>query len=168
MGPGFPHVFAITAFRPCSNQHFQLSSLHFIQSFPGVLPLDLYLDEPETAAGKILAPDHPLFAGIDPQALAGVISYDTIIWADPGWEILMTDQAGGPAILEASVGNGRVIVVEPSFDRLTRETASDRAQGAAHAEEGKIGPGTAQDADDHAHGRKDKQRDEHQGLVGAS
>ena len=58
-------------------------------------------------------------------------SYDTIVWAAPEWKILMTDEAGRPAVVEAQVGRGRVLVIEPSFDRLTQATASDKAQGAA-------------------------------------
>ncbi|MBC7288916.1 MAG: hypothetical protein H5T86_12940, partial [Armatimonadetes bacterium] len=70
-------------------------------------------------------------ARIDTDSLAGVVCYDAITWAAPGWRVLMRDQSGGPAVLEACVGHGRVIVIEPSFDRLTRETSKDERQGAA-------------------------------------
>ncbi|MCD6350915.1 MAG: hypothetical protein J7M26_02240, partial [Armatimonadetes bacterium] len=97
---------------------------------PGLLPWDLYLDEPETAAGKVLVPDHPLFAGLNPAQLAGIVSYDTIVHAASEWKVLMTDTAGRPAILEGTFGKGKVLVIEPSFDRPVVEPTDPYADRA--------------------------------------
>lgn len=97
---------------------------------PAMLPWDLYLDEPETAAGAIAAPDHALFARLAAAELAGIVSYDCIVWAAPQWRTLMTDTAGHPAVLEGQFGKGRVLVIQPSFDRPVvdpKDPHADRA-----------------------------------------
>lgn len=83
----------------------------------GLLPWDLYFEDPETAAGAVIQPDHPLFAGLAEDALTGIVSYDRIPSAAPEWHVLMTDSEGRPSVVEASFGQGKVLVVEPSFDR---------------------------------------------------
>jgi hypothetical protein len=83
----------------------------------GLLPRDIYLDEPDTAAGAVCQATHPLFSGVNAEALSGIICYDCVLWAAPEWRILMTDCVGRPAVLEAHFGAGKVLVVEPSFDR---------------------------------------------------
>ncbi len=83
----------------------------------GMLPWDLWLDEPETATGDVLEPKHGLFAGVDAEGLQGIVSYDSIVGAAPEWRVLMTDTAGRPSVLEADFGRGKVLVIEPSFDR---------------------------------------------------
>ena len=85
---------------------------------PSFLPFDLYLNDDNTATAPPTVPDHPLFRGIDPAALQGIVCYDTICFAAEEWTVLMKDVRGNPAILEARAGAGRVLVVMPSFDRV--------------------------------------------------
>ncbi|MGC9318851.1 MAG: hypothetical protein ACP5KN_12540 [Armatimonadota bacterium] len=82
------------------------------------LPLPLSLSDEEASLGGVRAPDHPIFR--EPNAissLAGAVMYDTITGADPGWRVLAVDDAGQPAVIEAQVGDGTVLVVQPSIDR---------------------------------------------------
>jgi len=68
--------------------------------------------------GEILASDHPIFSKphrID--SLAGAISYDTIIEADPAWKVLATDAKGQPSVIETTLGEGSLLVIQPSVDR---------------------------------------------------
>ena len=51
------------------------------------------------------------------ESLAGVISYDTIPGADSAWTVLARDEAGHPAVLEATFGEGLLLVIQPSPDR---------------------------------------------------
>jgi len=83
---------------------------------PGFLPIDLMLSDTNGELGSVDAPEHPLFAGVG--NLDKVICYDTITYADPGWKVLARDTAGQPAILEAAIGQGRILVIEPSLDRI--------------------------------------------------
>ncbi|MGI5818538.1 MAG: hypothetical protein ACOX9R_10640 [Armatimonadota bacterium] len=85
---------------------------------PEYLPLPLTLSNDSATAGVIVRPDHPIFA--EPakvESLAGAILYDTIVEADQGWEVLALDDAGRPAILQTEVGEGRLLVIQPSIDR---------------------------------------------------
>jgi hypothetical protein len=83
---------------------------------PGLLPLPLTLADDGGALGEIAAPAHPLFAGIG-EGLGDCISYDTIASADAGWTVLARDREGNPSIVEASVGTGQVLIVQPSPER---------------------------------------------------
>ncbi len=66
-----------------------------------------------------MAPGHPIFAGLgSAEALAGVVSFDHISRIGSGWDILAVDAQCRPAVLEGRVGSGRVLVIEPSFDRV--------------------------------------------------
>lgn len=92
---------------------------------PGLLPLDLILSDTEDQTAAVTAPDHQLFTR--PNAvgpLDGIVSYDTVAWAGPGWDVLQRNRLGGPAVLEASVGKGSVLVVMPSFDRVASGAVS--------------------------------------------
>jgi len=82
------------------------------------LPYPLALNDADGACGEILMPQHSLF--FQPHKLTsikGAICYDTIVWADPRWQILATDQRLQPALLEASCGQGSILIVQPSFVR---------------------------------------------------
>ena len=85
---------------------------------PSMLPLDIVLSEEEDECDQVTQPDHPLFSHphVIPS-LSGVVSYDSIVYADPSWNVLATNALGGPAILQATVGAGSVVVILPSFDR---------------------------------------------------
>ncbi|MGD9497849.1 MAG: hypothetical protein AB7Y46_16220, partial [Armatimonadota bacterium] len=85
---------------------------------PGYLPLPLELSDAEASFGEIVAREHPIFT--TPNALgslAGVISYDTVTGADPGWTVLATDTNGKPSMLVTAFGAGEVLVVQPSPER---------------------------------------------------
>ena len=87
---------------------------------PFYLPGALRLGEENTAAGKIAAPEHALFREPHPIAsVAGAMMYDHIVGEglDPAWSILVEDKDGRPAVLEGAFGHGRVLIVEPSFER---------------------------------------------------
>ncbi len=95
---------------------------------PGFLPLPLVMSNDSAAFGEIAAAEHPIFTTPNAIAsLAGVISYDTITAADPGWTVLATDSNGNPAVLSTRSGGGEVLVVQPSPDRyvLGRETPGE-------------------------------------------
>ncbi|MDX9980088.1 MAG: hypothetical protein RBU25_08710, partial [Lentisphaeria bacterium] len=91
---------------------------------PEFLPYDLLLSNTSTKTGPAAVPGHPLFQGLDPAQLAGIVSYDQIEWAAPEWQVLLRAETHTPAILEATFGAGRILVILPSFDR---EVASSPA-----------------------------------------
>jgi hypothetical protein len=80
-----------------------------------LLPLRLWVQDDNGAAGGILDPAQPLFAGV--ASIKGTVCFDTLRWASPAWTVLAKDDAGGPCVLEARRGQGAVLVIEPSFDR---------------------------------------------------
>ena len=90
---------------------------------PGLLPHDLILSDTNGEVRDVVAREHPLFAGVG--GLAKVICWDTVVYAAPEWKVLARDSAGGPAILEAPVGKGKVLIIEPSVDRIV--AAADTA-----------------------------------------
>jgi hypothetical protein len=96
-----------------------------------LLPWDLFLAEPETAAGELADRQHPLFAALSAEALQGVKSYDCVIWAAPQWRVLMRDREGRPAVAEAQYGRGRALFILPSFDRPVVGASSSTNQQAA-------------------------------------
>jgi hypothetical protein len=68
--------------------------------------------------GEIIASQHPIFSKPHRiESLAGAISYDTIIAADPAWKVLATDAQGQPAVIETTLGDGMLLVIQPSVDR---------------------------------------------------
>ncbi len=92
----------------------QLNDAHWRLEF---LPFDLVLSDANSATGAIVAPDHPLFSRpARIQRMPPVACYDTVI-AAPQWRVLMQDAGGRPAVVEAALGRGRVLVLMPSFDR---------------------------------------------------
>ncbi len=82
------------------------------------LSLPLSLSNDSSAVGEITAPEDAIFNEPGEVAsLAGAMIYDTIVAADPGWEVLAVDEGERPAILRAQVGEGQLLVVQPSVDR---------------------------------------------------
>ncbi|MCC7493566.1 MAG: hypothetical protein IT204_14525 [Fimbriimonadaceae bacterium] len=103
---------------------------------PGWLPDDLFADDADTTLQSVGA--HPLFS--QPHrlpALTGAKSYDSLSVAGPGWTVLAKDAAGRPAVVEAVVGAGRIVVIEPSLDRY--------AAGEADAPDGAVTTAAARD-----------------------
>ncbi|MFW6438078.1 MAG: hypothetical protein ACOCZ7_03595, partial [Armatimonadota bacterium] len=99
---------------------FQLQDIDYREEY---LPLPLSLSDEGGAMGSLSTPEHALFN--EPNAiesLAGAILYDTITEADPAWRVLAVDGAGQPAIIEAEVGDGLVLVVQSSLDRYVAGT----------------------------------------------
>ncbi|MCD6360535.1 MAG: hypothetical protein J7M38_06665, partial [Armatimonadetes bacterium] len=92
------------------------------------LPAPLKLSNTSGRLGAVATPDHPLFTTPHRlEAIAGIISYDTIVEADEAWTVLATDDKGQPSIVEMADGEGRVLVVQPSPDRYVvgEETPGD-------------------------------------------
>ena len=82
------------------------------------LPYPLELSNDSSSFGAITAGAHPVFARPHQiKSLAGVVSYDTIVRADPAWRVLAKDQKGQPSVLECAFGKGRILLVLPSPDR---------------------------------------------------
>jgi hypothetical protein len=96
------------------------------------LPYPLTLSNDKGALGKIAAPTHPIFTTPGKvKSLAGLVSYDTIVAADPAWRVLATDTKGRPSIVEATFGKGSVLLVQPSPDRYV--IGQESGQGALTA-----------------------------------
>ncbi|NOY80709.1 MAG: hypothetical protein GXP31_06855 [Kiritimatiellaeota bacterium] len=92
----------------------------------GFLPFDLILSDAGSESGRIIDSRHPLFnRPVRFSRLPTVACYDSIVRAAPEWRTLMQDTAGRPAIVEATVGTGRVLVVMPSFDRPVLNAEAD-------------------------------------------
>lgn len=100
---------------------------------PGKLPDDLFVFDDDSVCGKLTAPDHPLFAGVG--KLDGAKMYDSLGPVDAPWQTLALDANGHPAIVEAPLGRGRLLVIEPSFDRYAagEGDAPDQAVAATDA-----------------------------------
>ncbi|MGI5818852.1 MAG: hypothetical protein ACOX9R_12230 [Armatimonadota bacterium] len=82
------------------------------------LPLALSLSNDSSAVARITRPEHRIFG--EParvESLTGAVIYDTIVEADPAWEVLAVDEEGRPAIMEAEVGQGRLLIIQSSLDR---------------------------------------------------
>lgn len=72
------------------------------------LPGPVVLDDANAESGRIAAPEHPIFTTPTPiEDLAGMVMYDSIVEAE-GWEVLLEDADGGPAIIATGLGSGRV------------------------------------------------------------
>jgi len=101
---------------------------------PGTLPNDLFLFDDDSVCGQVIAKDHPLFAGVG--KLDGAKSYDSLGPVAAPWVVLAKDAAGQPAIVEAPLGHGRILVIEPSFDRYAAQDGDqpDDAVGAKDAQ----------------------------------
>ena len=82
------------------------------------LPYPLDVSNDSSSFGAVAVVDHPIFSRPHQiKSLAGAVSYDTIVRADPAWRVLAKDQKGQPSVLECAFGKGRIIVVQPSPDR---------------------------------------------------
>ncbi len=87
----------------------------------GFLPYPVVVDDTDGESGAVVDPSHPLFTRPRKVASApGVTMYDTLRLApgDP-WKVLLRDSTGGPAIAEAVLGKGRILLMQPSFERLS-------------------------------------------------
>ncbi|OQC13434.1 MAG: GDSL-like Lipase/Acylhydrolase [Lentisphaerae bacterium ADurb.Bin082] len=82
----------------------------------------LVMEEPSGTAAAILMSNHPLLAGV--QSLAGAICYDTITLVEPPWQVLAEDNSKGPSVAALRLGQGEVIVFNPSVDREFHPTTS--------------------------------------------
>ncbi len=75
-------------------------------------PYRLEVRDTNVRLGSIEQPDHPIFQ--QPHRITSVsdlTDLDSITAAGDGWEVLARNQEGGPSILEAKVGQGRLMVV---------------------------------------------------------
>ncbi len=93
------------------------------------LPYEVVVDETDGESGAVAEPAHALFnRPRKAAAVSGARMYDTfqVMPHDP-WKILMRDAAGGPAIVEAQFGKGRILIMQPSFERFEGEPADGRA-----------------------------------------
>ena len=93
----------------------------------GFLPHPLLVSNDKGALGKVVVSNHPIFSTPNRVAslLAGLVSYDTLLSADPAWTVLATGKRGNPSIVETRIGRGDVLLIQPSPDRyvLGREKA---------------------------------------------
>ena len=83
------------------------------------LPGDLRLGEENTAAATVLGAGSALSR--EPNRVtdvAGALMFDHIAGCGPEWTTLVEDTEGRPAVLEAGFGAGRILVVQPSFERF--------------------------------------------------
>ncbi len=90
----------------------------------------LVLQEENAVSGAIVAPEHALFTMPTAVAdIAGAAMYDSVAYADDAWQVLANDTEGRPAVLELTLGEGRVLVMVPSFERYVTGalSASDDA-----------------------------------------
>jgi hypothetical protein len=82
------------------------------------LPAPIAFSNEKSALKDSVRPQHPLFTTPNSlHSLAGVVSYDTVVSADPAWSVLATDRQGRPSIVETTFGAGRILLVQPSPDR---------------------------------------------------
>ena len=85
---------------------------------PFLVGVPLILQEEDSVSGSIVAAEHPLLCAPHPiQDLAGAKMFDSVGFADERWTVLLRDENGRPAVLETGVGQGRAVVMVPSFDR---------------------------------------------------
>lgn len=74
-------------------------------------PYRLELQDDNLPTTSIAAPAHPLFNRPETiEALTGLTDADSVKKAGEAWQVLATNRAGGPSLLEARVGEGRVLV----------------------------------------------------------
>jgi hypothetical protein len=89
----------------------------------GSLRFGLRLTDENSRVGAILTPHHPLF--LHPHrvtSLDGMATLDTIERAAPEWRVLAADVQGRPAIIQARMGKGVILI-------LMAEVAGDYAEG---------------------------------------
>lgn len=89
----------------------------------GTPRFELRLTDENSRVGAILTPHHPLF--LRPHrvtSLDGMATLDTIERAAPEWRVLAADVRGRPAIVEAGVGKGAILI-------LMAEVAGDYVEG---------------------------------------
>ena len=111
------HFFRLTDFAR-SGGTLVMSQLNDSDWEPGYLPGELTLSDANDKAGKIVKPQHPLFSQPNKiDSITDIVCYDTIVHAQKLWTVLAVDSHGQPAILEAAIGSGRALLIEPSLDR---------------------------------------------------
>lgn len=95
------------------------------------LPYEVVVFEPDSESGEIADRAHPVFNRPHPIADASEVwMYDTfsVRPGDP-WRVLLRDAEGGPAVVEAPFGAGRVLVMMPSFERLIPAGGAEECAG---------------------------------------
>ena len=101
---------------------------------PEYLPLPLALSDDESTLAEILQPQHAIFSRPNKVgSLSGAVLYDTVSQAAEGWQVLATDTAGAPAILQARVGKGSLLVIQASIDRYVAGTLDPPGELSADA-----------------------------------
>ena len=104
---------------------------------PYFLPGDIRLGEDNSASGKIVQPNSTLFAAPHRlMSVAGALMYDHVRSVGPGWQTLVHDAEGRPAVMAGRFGHGRMLVFEPSFERFF--TGKDVEATAAKPEFGRF------------------------------
>lgn len=95
------------------------------------LPYEVAVLEPDSESGAVADPAHPIFNRPHPIADASAVKmYDTFsLSAGDPWHVLMRDAEGGPAVVEAPFGAGRLLVMMPSFERLIPAEGADHSAG---------------------------------------
>jgi len=74
-------------------------------------PYRLELQDDNLPTTTIVATTHPLFNTPEKIAsLAGLTDADSVKKAGEGWQVLAANRSGGPSILEAQVGSGKLLV----------------------------------------------------------
>ncbi len=77
---------------------------------PKSCPLSLEVSDEGARGDAILLPSHPLFRGV--PSLKGLVVFDRILKAGPGWTPLARDDKGNPMILEAKPGKGDFLLLQ--------------------------------------------------------
>lgn len=104
---------------------FQLNDDKWAADF---LPYYVSLSDLNSEAGDILDIGHPLFnKPYKVTDISGTVSFDSIMLVDSAWKILAIDKNKCPSVMETIFGKGKIVVVEPSFDRyvMGKDVKSD-------------------------------------------
>ena len=90
----------------------------------GPSPCHLEVADDNVPVKEIVAPDHPLFnTPHHLTSLASLTDLDSITAAGPGWTVLARNARGGPSLLEAALGRGRLILSMTNLEE--RSVAND-------------------------------------------
>jgi len=104
---------------------------------PFLLGRALIVEEEDSESGEIAAPEHPLFTTPNHVTdLAGAKMFDSIGYLDERWEVVVKDARGRPVVAECKLGEGRVIVFEPSFERYVAGELTAATEDRANAFKG--------------------------------
>ncbi len=101
---------------------------------PFLLGPALVMQDEDAESGEIATPQHPLFTTPNRVAnLAGAKMFDSIAYLDKRWKVLLKDWQGRPAVVECQIGDGRAIVLGPSFERYLTGAIAPATQERADA-----------------------------------